>query len=117
MNIDEAINKAADHIEQHPNLYDFSQGAVPYLPEHRACMLARIGQMAGMVRGINCDVVSRQILGMEASDFYNLIALSGSPGYSSDPAPVPAAMRKVATHYKGIPLGVRQIFRETVTYI
>jgi hypothetical protein len=126
MNIDEAINKAADHIEQYPESYHFGQGMVidrkyqgfgpdPGPGGPHACMLARIGEMAGVPVGVGCDTVARYILSSSAGDFYEAIrAATGSKAGRHDPvhhAPtIPAAMRKVAKKYEGIPIGVRQIF-------
>lgn len=126
MNIDEAINKAADHIEQYPESYNFGQGTVinkdyggPSVRStigpggYYACMLARIGEMAGMQAGLSCDTVARDILGTQAEEFYSAIR-AASPYQDLDPVhntkTIPAAMRTVAKRYTGIPVQVREIF-------
>lgn len=125
MNIDEAINKAADHIEQYPESYHFGQGMVinraykgfgpdpgPGGPE--ACMLSRIGEMAGFQIGVSCNTVSRELLGLMPDAFYDrireLTPETGRRDPVHDPETIPAAMRKIAKQYTGIPVSVRRIF-------
>lgn len=117
MNIDEAINKAADHIEQHPDRYDFTQGMV--MPGYQACiyqacMLARIGEMAGMPALTGHDRVAYEVLGISANEFYHQIAQASRTRNDPcrDTKSIPQAMRTVAKHYAGIPLSVRQLFEE-----
>lgn len=116
MNIADALNKTADHIALNPERYDFNQGMVlgegdELIP---ACMLARLGQVLGMKRGTNCDVVSRVVLGITANEFYErMLEAADHPGYTpllhvgTIMAP---ALRKLATKYEGIPAEVRAIF-------
>ncbi len=127
MNIDEAIKQAADHIEKYPEAYNFGQGQVVRkedLPPgyggpggHPSCMLARIGEMAGVRTGIGHDAVSIAVLGIPCNEFYQRITMATpaskvAPGRDPlhDPNTIPAAMRVVAKHYEGIPLSVRDIF-------
>ncbi len=115
MNIDEAINKAADHIERNPQHYSFGQGQV--IRGHRACMLARIGEMAGMLEGTGHDVVAQRLLGMGPNEFYSQIA-QVTPLDGTDPVrnvrTIPKAMRMVAKQFIGIPVNVREIFEPRI---
>jgi hypothetical protein len=123
----ELMNLAADHIEQHPEQYNFTAGDV-----HRGgspqCMLTRMGNIAGMREGTNCDSVSQELLGVDHHSFYAQISATAGmrwgPVVSScmesecvtlvnDPARVPAAMRALAPQYRGIPIAVRDFFKQT----
>ena len=116
MLISDAINQAADHIEQNPKRYSFNQGHVLGGDDSGvpACMLARIGEMAGYARGTSCDTVARGLLGVNASEFYDrIMQAAGHPGNHAAlycVALVPDAMRSYAKKYHGIPEEVRAIF-------
>ena len=122
MNITDALNKTADHIEQNPTLYDFNQGMV--LGErdgnYPACMLARLGQVVGMARGLQCTHVAHAVLGMTAGEVYAaVLERAGHPGYNAAlyVAPVVAVgLRKLAHKYEGIPLDVRKLFDPRVEF-
>jgi hypothetical protein len=107
----EALNRAADHIEEYPSLYNFNQGHV-MTPGFQHCMLARLGQISGVAYGTWCNEVSHRILGMGANDFYDAIDTRMKRGGRRDKAQdVAPAMRKLAKEYKGIPLAVKEIFK------
>lgn len=135
MNIDEAINQAADHIEAYPGSYAFMQGMVVppgFTPSgfdatrhgpggFPMCMLARIGQMAGVTAGTPHSAVAREILGLDENEFYALITEATDrrfrDGARDNTATIPAAMRKVAKRYEGIPVEVREIFNPSWLYV
>lgn len=118
MDVCDLMNRTADHIEQYPKLFDFDQGGVtdPRLPH---CMLARMGQLAGIGRGFGCPAVAGEILKSTANQFYGQIAAAQgmtwdgyiSRGAMTDPARIVPAMRQVAERYRGIPVSIREIFR------
>lgn len=116
MNIADALNRTADHIEQNPARYDFNQGMVLGDGDEQipACMLARLGQVVGMHRGTNADVVARAVLGIPAGEFYGkILEDAGHPDYSPAlhvGAIVAPALRKMAQRYEGIPVEVLKIF-------
>lgn len=121
MNISEALNAAADHIEQHPEKYNFREGYVPSDPGYQACMLGRLGLIAGGVRRLtNVTEVAQRILGTHAEEFYKEIfahipdSERKLPTINNndldDAAKVAPAMRKVAQRYQGIPGDVLALF-------
>lgn len=117
MNIDEAILKAADHIERHPETYLYTQGMVMRGREDHgpggwpSCMLARIGEYAGAATGTSHLQIAKRLLGYQDGDvdFLRDITAAGAATYD-DPKTIPAAMRKYAKKYEGIPVPVRDIF-------
>ena len=117
MNIDEAILKAADHIERHPGSYLYTQGMVMRGKEgygpggYPSCMLARIGEYAGAATGTSHLQIAARLLGYVDGDvdFLKDIAAAGIDSYD-DVKAIPAALRKYAKKYEGIPVPVRDIF-------
>lgn len=129
MNISEAINAAADHIERFPKSYDFSQGQV--VPKTMrgdrdhgdggfvACMLARVGEFAGAQEGTDHATIASRLLGMNPDTFYNSVAAAmpahvrndGAYHHAKNAPYIARGMRAVAKQYEGIPDEVRQIFR------
>jgi len=51
MNISQALNAAADHIEQNPSSYRFNNATVPRDGE-QGCMLGHLGRVAGLPVGL-----------------------------------------------------------------
>jgi hypothetical protein len=121
MNTFEAINRAADHIEQHPALYSFTHARTPSRTCPLGCMLGRIGEMLKMAPGTDVAKVARDYLRVPEGAFYERIwNLMDRPRTGSralnDVARVPAAMRAYAKRYHGragIPDSVRDIFSPT----
>ena len=125
MNIDEIINQAADHIERYPESYNFGQGMVinknfkgfgpdPGPGGPIACMLSRIGEIAGYPLGTQCNRVSTDLLGLQPDCFYGEIRAATAAKYESGPfdpvhntQTIPNAMRALAKRYEGIPAVVR----------
>lgn len=116
MNISEALCAAADHIERYPERYNFMCGAVPRNGGEHACMLGRVGQVAGVPAGISVDVVCQAVLGQGAQAFYADIhaaaQLASIDESVHNARAVPVAMRQISKRYEGIPEDVRDIFRE-----
>jgi hypothetical protein len=118
MNTFEAINRAADHIEQNPALYSFTHARTPSRSCPLGCMLGRIGEMLQTAPGTDVAKVARDCLGIPEGAFYERIwNLMDCPRTGSralnDVAKVPAAMRAYAKRYhapEGIPSSVRAIF-------
>jgi hypothetical protein len=125
MNAFDALNAAADHIEAHPDTYDFHQGMVRADPRSYACMLAHVGRIAGARPGMDHYTISLDILGVRPQQFYerigNALPYRAKGAYTSygnpaDAKLTAAAMRKVATKYYGIPAGIKKIFaRKRIT--
>ncbi len=123
MNTFEAINRAADHIEQNPALYSFTHARTPSRSCPLGCMLGRIGEMLQVAPGTDVAKVARDYLGVPEGAFYERIwNLMDCPRTGSralnDVARVPAAMRAYAKRYHGragIPGSVRDIFSPTAT--
>jgi hypothetical protein len=130
MNTYEAIMAAADHIEKHPDRYDFFQGLVGPESQYVAgvtgcCALARIGQFLGMEKYTSHGEVA-EALGLTAAfDFYLSIhsIMGPKPMFDAadamqDKGRMPAALRTYAQRFKPpmpkIPESVRSIF-ETET--
>jgi hypothetical protein len=121
MNTFEAINRAADHIEQNPALYSFTHARTPSRACPLGCMLGRIGEMLQVAPGTDVAKVARDYLRIPEGAFYERIwnlmdcPRTGSRALS-DVARVPAAMRAYAKRYHGragIPGSVRDIFSPT----
>lgn len=112
MNISQALCAAADHIERHPDSYNFNLAIVS--DEKMGCMLGHFGRIAGLQAGLSVDTVALAVLDTRASDFYEDICAaagrSGSPESVINARIVPDAMREVAKKYEGIPQDVREIF-------
>jgi hypothetical protein len=128
MNVDEAIRRAADHIERYPEHYEFMQGMVindRKFGHDNACMLSRIGQMAGMRHGLTHNAVARRLMQTTAQLFYedigfatcgpsqygpgHLMRYAQLQGALHNTKTIPTAMRVVAKKYVGIPISVRAI--------
>lgn len=125
-NIYTAIMRAADHIEQHPNIFDFSQFQLPRDCDTPGCALGWIGFFAGF--SLDDDVqfswdVMRvgDLLGLDLAhhnpknEFYiRLDALS--PGWYANAVKCAAGLHAYADKYhghekpQGIPESVREIF-------
>jgi hypothetical protein len=112
MNISEALCAAAEHIERHPESYNFNLAIVS--GKEMGCMLGHFGRVAGLPAGLPVDTVALTVLGIPAGAFYDDIykAASNCGGINVVTcAPlVPNAMREVAKKYQGIPEDVRAIF-------
>ena len=116
------INRTADHIEKFPQLYDFDQGVVTH-PMKTHCMLSRMGQLAGIQQGVGCSIIAAEILKVDPRYFYaDIVRAAGSRRLDAfghivdreivgDPRLVPAALRKVAEKYRGIPVSIQAIFK------
>jgi len=119
MNISEALCAAADHIEQHPEKYDFRESYIPP-PGFCACMLGRLGLIAGVRYGTNVDDIARRILGKSGEEFYKQVfeliperqrsMLTLNRVDLEDAKKVAPAMRTIAQEYKGIPDDVLALF-------
>jgi hypothetical protein len=123
MYVSELINAAADHIAHNPVDYDFKHGGI----DRRGapmCMLARMGDIAGMAEGLGCETIARELLGASPEQFYSAICASmGLSWHSSfgnsivyQASVVPAAMRAIASRYEGIPVVIRDIFKQQAVH-
>lgn len=123
MNIYNAIMKAADHIEKHPERFDYWSTMVPHSEGCQACLLGWIGFYFGQT--IRDDIhgpIDQRItlLGVHYSVFYAAIAKMSDVASLSqaDPKRLAAGLRLYAAEYHekaaitGIPDSVRQIFAE-----
>jgi hypothetical protein len=113
MNISQALNAAADHIEQNPSSYRFNNATVPRDGE-QGCMLGHLGRVAGLPVGLPVETLALTVLGQPASDFYEEISRDAQGTIHGDLVHyahlVAPAMRGVAKKYEGIPQDVRDIF-------
>lgn len=75
MSIYDAITSAADHIERHPQSYDFHNPLIPTNPGDTSCLLGWIGYFAGERPGVYCDSVEcHELLGMSFMELLSLLA-------------------------------------------
>lgn len=95
------LHAAANHIEQHPDLYNFKNG----LNAHKSrCMLGRIAAIANL-KYLDANSVAAHILGIGPEQFFNRItAYIGMAGEASEsclyrPHLVVPAMRRLAEDY------------------
>lgn len=140
MNAYDALMRAADHIEEHPEKYDFGVSTVYRDGEggDRLCMLGRIGQIADVHVHENVNFVAMDFLKVpDASIFYERIwDLMGRPAEGTRalcrPHSCAAAMRQYADAYheadgsvkkdvpvrrEGIPVEVCELFQPTFSII
>lgn len=68
LNSREAIIRAAEHLEQHPELYNFFETQVPRHPTDKACALGRVGWFLGMRGATYVDVAQRLGIGWNVAD-------------------------------------------------
>ena len=86
---------AADHIEQHPELYDFFKPTVPACGTP-GCLLGWISHFAGSKRTLFCDV-ARDFFGYsDASKFYNEMDRVAESGWKRDAAKAMRGLRVLA---------------------
>jgi hypothetical protein len=117
MNISEALCAAADHIERHPESYQFMEGSIP-CDGAQGCMLGFFGRYAGLPVGLDVGYVAWAVLGQDPSEFYNEVHSASGAGHPRnlgdsvvyDKKLVAPAMRTVAKKYEGVPQEVREIF-------
>jgi hypothetical protein len=113
MNISEALNAAADQIEQYPESYRFNNSTIPK-DGGQGCMLGFFGKVAGLPVGLSVDTLSFAVLGRPACQFYEEVAQLNYGATDSDIVNhahlAAAGMRRAAKTYEGIPQDVREIF-------
>jgi hypothetical protein len=84
----EAILKAADHIEKHPELYDFFKHDIP-ADGQRGCLLGWIGRFAGMPAEVYgaasrnpLEFAARKVGFHDSTSFYGRMHMHGHAGSS-----------------------------------
>jgi len=124
MKIREAILKAADSIEQYPDLFNFSSCSVPNAEcGTPGCALGWIGLHAGMAVYTKRDHTNRFMNSLDgvanlttgdndAFTFYSRMGKIGGPKWGHSAASCAATLRKYADKYHTdhIPSSVREIF-------
>jgi len=101
MNVYEVINKAADHIEQYPERFDFWTVYPPKGPEEKGCAIAWIGYFAGANSRELCSI-AREVLGVSDGEFYyrmHDVSPHRSWNWRYDTALCAAALRQYAEVY------------------
>ena len=123
MNTRDAILKAADHIERHPDQFDFTSIDLPQCGSP-ACALGWIAFFLGGGKAyrqqrrahigycsLGCNVETW--LGIDALRFYRRL-FEIQPGWSRDARLCSAALRRYVRRYhpvpRGMPASVRAIF-------
>ncbi len=119
----EMIMATAEHIERHPEAYNFGQGYViqdakaRYGSQWRGnpdgdavphCMLARMGQLAGARNGVPCDAIAVAVLAITPQSLYEFI--DGAAGNKTCAQNAARGLRHFAKRYEGIPGEVLAIF-------
>lgn len=97
INYYDALNKAADHIEQHPRDFNFLSAKIPESLGTKACALGWIGYFAGAREGYAIGV-GVEVLGHECEFFQSITDLAGS-GWMSKPEQCAKGMRLYAETY------------------
>jgi hypothetical protein len=104
MNVYEAIMRAGDHIERHPDLFKFSRFCIPKRGSP-GCALGWIGHFAGMEAAYTGAGmrVPKEVLGLDGdTTFYQLMGkLSGGGGWRYDAEICARTLRAYAAkHHK-----------------
>lgn len=112
-NIYDAIMKAADHIERHPEEFEFMETRVPRSCGSPGCAIGWIGHFAktkparlfGLVperpeyAGKSIGVVCRQVIGVGGRSFYRRLDATGHRGWQENPDACAKALRAYAQKY------------------
>jgi hypothetical protein len=111
MNRYEMIMAAADGIEKNPQRFDFATSKVVTNGVDPRCILGEMWYQAGIYYQGTVGMIAPQILGIDEGTFFRMLQVAhGEPFDLHDATLVPAALRKVAKRYEGIPGEVLEIF-------
>ena len=70
MNAYKALNDVANHIEQHPERFNFWASKTPKI-DGTGCVLAWLNHFTGVSQEVlGLDAVSRRVLGVDSGEFY-----------------------------------------------
>ena len=124
MNIRQAILKAADSIEQNPDMYDFHSITAPdcgtpgcaigWIVAHSQLDLPYEDGLEGRARYWGRHEGYSKLLGVDDAGFYNLMDSCGDTNWHTTPQKCAQSLRLYADKYHPatdhIPASIRQIF-------
>lgn len=111
----EAMLAAADHIERHPDSFNFFKIRIPTHLNMKGCALGWIGHFTGVSTVDNyASEVAEGFCGDE-TDFFHAITGFVGPGWMSNPKQCAKGMRLYAEHHlslEKVPVWARMLDRE-----